>query len=227
MAPVPARVAGLFDEGITIFEDRASCGTEADPTSGECWPSGYALAAELVDIAASRGGTLAGVRLLELGCGSGVASLAARRLGADVVAVDASANALELLKMGVDAQGAAPGSLASARLDFTDEAAMAALFAEHDRFDAVVAADVLYDQKIAAGVGAALRRRCPPAALLLVDPGRTHGRRRFLETFAEDFFAHVFDPVPASRQQPTFRGEPAAPSDGLGRLGVGLGALYA
>ena len=39
MAPVPARVAGLFDEGITIFEDRASCGTEADPTSGECWPA--------------------------------------------------------------------------------------------------------------------------------------------------------------------------------------------
>src|SRR6059058_2160192 len=54
------------------------------------WRSGVALAREL---ARSR---LDGIRVVELGCGLGVPSLVAARAGADVLATDESAEALEL-----------------------------------------------------------------------------------------------------------------------------------
>src|SRR3954465_10627681 len=55
------------------------------------WRSGVALARELAHE------TLAGRRVVELGCGLGLPSLVAARAGADVLATDEDGEALELL----------------------------------------------------------------------------------------------------------------------------------
>jgi len=220
--PTPIELKLSETCAITVFtESGAETGAD-DPTSREVWPAGYAAAMELLAIADERGGSLEGLVCAELGCGSGVASLAASRLGAEVHAADVEATALQLLELGAEASGS---RVRAHVLDATDGDALDAFFARTAP-DLVIVADLLYDQTIAAKLGEALARHCPPLPLLLVDPGRTHGRRRFLETFSpDDFFAYVFEPVPAARQSPTFRGEPAPPSASLGRLGVNLDRL--
>ncbi|KAK7241543.1 hypothetical protein SO694_0027300 [Aureococcus anophagefferens] len=220
--PTPIELKLSETCAITVFtESGAETGAD-DPTSREVWPAGYAAAMELLAIADERGGSLEGLAVTELGCGSGVASLAASRLGAAVHAADVEATALQLLELGAEASGS---RVRAHVLDATDGDALDAFFARTAP-DLVVVADLLYDQTIAAKLGDALARHCPPLPLLLVDPGRTHGRRRFLETFSpDDFFAYVFEPVPAARQSPTFRGEPAPPSASLGRLGLRRGCV--
>ena len=220
--PTPIELKLSETCAITVFtESGAETGAD-DPTSREVWPAGYAAAMELLAIADERGGSLGGLVVAEFGCGSGVASLAASRLGAEVHAADIEATALQLLELGAEASGS---RIRTHVLDATDGDALDAFFARTAP-DLVIVADLLYDQTIAAKLGEALARHCPPLPLLLVDPGRTHGRRRFLETFSpDDFFANVFEPVPAARQSPTFRGEPAPPSASLGRLGVNLDGL--
>ena len=56
------------------------------------WRSGLALAREL------EGEALRGLRVVELGCGLGVPSIAAARAGASVLATDACAEALALVE---------------------------------------------------------------------------------------------------------------------------------
>ena len=240
--PTPIELKLSETCAITVFTESGADTGADDPTSREVWPAGYAAAMELLAIADERGGSLEGLAVAEIGCGSGVASLAASRLGAEVHAADIEATALQLLELGAEASGSrvrthvldatdgdaldVSGSRVRAHvLDVTDGDALDAFFARTAP-DLVIVADLLYDQTIAAKLGEALARHCPPLPLLLVDPGRTHGRRRFLETFSpDDFFAYVFEPVPAARQSPTFRGEPAPPSASLGRLGVNLDRL--
>lgn len=74
----------LLDE-VLAEEDPAD---ERLPFWAELWPSGSALAAAV----AAR--PLAGVRVLELGCGLGLVSVTAAGAGADVLAADQSAEAI-------------------------------------------------------------------------------------------------------------------------------------
>ena len=62
------------------------------PYWAELWPSGLALAEEVAAL------PLAGRRVLELGCGLGLPSLAAALAGADVLATDWSPDAVALLR---------------------------------------------------------------------------------------------------------------------------------
>src|SRR5947207_14466106 len=71
------------------------------------WRSGVALAREL------DGAALAGPRVVELGCGLGVPSLVAARAGADVLATDASGEAVELVERSARENGV---ELATARV---------------------------------------------------------------------------------------------------------------
>ena len=63
------------------------------------WRSGVALAREL------EGEALRGLRVVELGCGLGVPSIAAARAGASVLATDACAEALALVERNAQANG--------------------------------------------------------------------------------------------------------------------------
>jgi predicted nicotinamide N-methyase len=96
------------------------------------WRSGVALARELAEA------PIAGMRVLELGCGLGVPSLAAARAGARVLATDEDPEALELLERNARESGIA---VETARVDWraADELAARA------PFDLVIAADVLYE----------------------------------------------------------------------------------
>lgn len=95
-----------------------------------CWASGLALARWF----AERPDWVAGKRVLDFGAGSGVAAIAAAKAGAaEVVACDLDPLALESCR--------ANAALNGVELGYSEN-----FFAEADRFDLIVVADVLYDR---------------------------------------------------------------------------------
>ncbi|EIU1658525.1 50S ribosomal protein L11 methyltransferase, partial [Pseudomonas aeruginosa] len=95
-----------------------------------CWASGLVLARWL----AARPQWVRDKRVLDFGSGSGVAAIAAARAGAaEVVACDLDPLALA-------------ASRANAELNGVELSYSADFFAEDDRFDLILVADVLYDR---------------------------------------------------------------------------------
>jgi len=95
-----------------------------------CWASGLVLARWLAD----RPEWVRGKRVLDFGAGSGVAAIAAARAGAaEVVACDLDPLALAACRANAELNGV--------QLNYSDD-----FFAETDRYDLVVVADVLYDR---------------------------------------------------------------------------------
>jgi predicted nicotinamide N-methyase len=103
---------------------------EEPPYWSFCWASGLALARFL----AAQPQWVAGKRVLDFGSGSGVAAIAAVKAGAlEVVACDLDPLALAACQ-------------ANARLNDVQLSYSADFFAETDRFDLILVADVLYDR---------------------------------------------------------------------------------
>jgi predicted nicotinamide N-methyase len=95
-----------------------------------CWASGLVLARWL----AAHPQWVRGQRVLDFGAGSGVAAIAAAKAGAlEVVACDLDPLALEACR-------------ANAALNQVELGYSADFFQEADRFDLILAADVLYDR---------------------------------------------------------------------------------
>ncbi|NBB12324.1 methyltransferase [Pseudomonas sp. SLFW] len=110
------------DETRRILED--------PPYWSFCWASGLALARFL----AEHPEWVEGKRLLDFGAGSGVAGIAAVKAGAlEVVACDLDPIAIEACQANAQLNGVT----LSYSTDF---------FAEEDRFDLILVADVLYDR---------------------------------------------------------------------------------
>ena len=137
---------------------------------GQVWPAGRLLAQAMHRF------DIEGKRILELGCGIGLASLVLQRRGADVVASDAHPLAEVFL-----AYNAALNELP-------------ALHYRHLRwdmpldtlglFDAVIASDVLYERGHAELIAVVVGRHArPDAEVLVTDPGRGNSARfnRLLE----------------------------------------------
>lgn len=100
------------------------------PYWGFCWASGLALARFL----AQHPQWVVGKRVLDFGAGSGVAAIAAARAGAlEVVACDLDPLALDACR--------ANAALNNVQLNYSAD-----FFAEADRFDLIIVADVLYDR---------------------------------------------------------------------------------
>ena len=103
---------------------------EEPPYWSFCWASGLALARFL----AERPEWVRGKRVLDFGAGSGIAGIAAARAGArEVVACDLDPLALDACR--------ANAALNGVELGYSRD-----FFAEADRFDLIVVADVLYDR---------------------------------------------------------------------------------
>lgn len=103
---------------------------EEPPYWSFCWASGLALARWL----AQKPDWVRGKRVLDFGAGSGVAGIAAARLGAaEVVACDLDPQALAACRANAELNGV--------ELEYSAD-----FFAEADRFDLVIVADVLYDR---------------------------------------------------------------------------------
>lgn len=95
-----------------------------------CWASGLAMARYL----AERPEWVAGKRVLDFGAGSGIAGIAAAKAGAlEVVACDLDPLALQASR--------ANAALNGVELHYSSD-----FFAEDDRFDLILVADVLYDR---------------------------------------------------------------------------------
>ncbi len=104
------------------------------PFWAELWPSGSALAAAVAEL------DLTGRRVLELGCGLGLVSVAAAVAGADVVAADQSAEAIAFTTANADRNGVA---VRTVRCAFEQPGPVLA----GAPWDLVLAADVLYEPK--------------------------------------------------------------------------------
>ena len=103
---------------------------EEPPYWSFCWASGLALARFL----AEQPHWVKGKRVLDFGAGSGVAGIAAAKAGAlEVVACDLDPLAIAACKANAD--------LNDVRLNYSAD-----FFAEADRFDLLLVADVLYDR---------------------------------------------------------------------------------
>ncbi len=103
---------------------------EEPPYWSFCWASGLVLARWL----AERPAWVRGKRVLDFGAGSGVAAIAAARAdAAEVVACDLDPLALQACR--------ANAALNGVTLGYSED-----FFAEADRFDLIIVADVLYDR---------------------------------------------------------------------------------
>jgi predicted nicotinamide N-methyase len=149
--------------GIWEAAERLAGDTLDAPFWAYAWPAGVALARVLLDHAE----WVQGARVLEIGAGGGVASLAAARTGAArVVAND------------IDPWALATTALAAARQALSVETLRADLTATPDvvtGYDVVLASDLSYERRIAPRQRALLgRARSAGARVLVADAGRTY-----------------------------------------------------
>ena len=126
---------------------------------GQVWPSGRVLAETMSDYA------IAGKRILELGCGLGLASLVLQRRGADIVATDYHPLAEPFLAYNSALNDLPAVSYRELQWDAVDESI--------GRFDIIIGSDILYEQGHAAALAALVCRHAnTDAEVLLTDPGR-------------------------------------------------------
>jgi predicted nicotinamide N-methyase len=143
-----------------LREAEAELGRDA-PYWAILWPSGEALADEV-----ARTPPPSGARVLELGCGLALPSVAAARAGATVLATDASADAVAFAAhtLALDGQG---GDVAV--VDWRE----AGPLLEGGPWDVVLAADVLYLQRNVLALQDLLPKLVGPGSeVWLADPGR-------------------------------------------------------
>jgi predicted nicotinamide N-methyase len=143
-----------------LLRDEAFGHEEFLPYWASVWPSARVLAQVVCDRLP------AGARVLELGCGLGVPSIAAALEGAQVLATDWAPDAIELLAVNAARNGA---SLKAGRLDWSAPPPLV----DSAPWPLVIAADVLYERR-----NVELLLRLLPRLLghrsevLLADPGR-------------------------------------------------------
>jgi predicted nicotinamide N-methyase len=168
----PEESAELPDSGAVEWAPLA-------PYWSVLWRSGVALAREL------DGAALRGRRVVELGCGLAVPSIAAARAGATVLATDACPDALALVTRNAHANGV---RIETATVDWAEPDDLVG----RAPFDLVLAADVLYERAGVALLLSLLPRLA--AEVWLADPGRPAaeafleqaGRRWSVETRVRD-----------------------------------------
>ena len=163
---LPRAADELIDE--SEFE-----GDERLPYWAELWPSARALARHLLE----NGGPnvracerakedWAGVRVLELGCGVALPSLALAGRGADVLATDWYDDALRFARANAERNALPP--LRTELLDWRQARGGWG-------YDLVIAADVLYEQRNGPLLTALLPRVVAPGGTVLIaDPGRVY-----------------------------------------------------
>jgi predicted nicotinamide N-methyase len=146
----PPSADELIDEAA--FDD-----DEFLPYWAELWPSGVALADAVSTL------DVRGARVLELGAGLGLPSLAAAIRGADVLATDWAEDAVALLRRNADRNGIA---LRAERVRWDDPEPLV----RAAPWDLVLGADLLYERRNAEQLLALLPQL--GGEILLAEPGR-------------------------------------------------------
>jgi len=123
------------------------------------WPSSIALAHELV----ARAPSLAGMRVLELGAGTGLPGIVAATFGARVVQTDRLDKALDLCRQNAERNRVA---IEHRVADWTD-------WKEEDRYDLILGADVMYAERLHSFLRHIFDSNLTPGGrLLMADPFR-------------------------------------------------------
>ena len=166
----PPQADALIDE--EAFDEE-----EFLPYWAELWPSGVELAKVVAGL------PLRGVRVLEIGAGLGLPSLSAALGGADVLATDWAADAVELLRGNAERNGI---SMRVERVRWDDPAPLL----RGSPWEVVLGADLLYEQRNAEQLLELLPRL--GGDLLLAEPGRPFAsaflERWEVETLADGVF---------------------------------------
>jgi len=137
------------------------------PYWADLWASSIALACALRE-----GVGLSGKSVLELGCGLGLAGIAAAQAGAVVCMTDYEPDALEFARFNA-ARNLSPEELTRVSFRLLDWRNAG----ETGSFDMVIGADIVYDrQNFTALLSCARRNLRPGGSFLVADPGRTIGR---------------------------------------------------
>lgn len=166
-----------------LLDEAAFAHEEFLPYWAELWPSALALARAVA------GRALRGRRVVELGCGLGLPSIAAALAGGRVLATDWSPDAVAFTARNAARNGV---ELGTAVVSWTDPAALLA----RGPFDLVLGSDLLYEARNVDPLLALLPRLVGERGeAWIADPGRRPAER-FLADAAERF-AIASTPDPA------------------------------
>jgi predicted nicotinamide N-methyase len=150
---LPRAADALIDEAEFEADERL-------PYWADLWPSARGLTRHLLDRPPAER------RVVELGAGVALPSLALRSLGAAPLATDYYADALRFAEANAARNGLAP--LRTALFDWRDPSL-------DERFELVVAADVVYEQRNGEALAALLPKILADGGrMLLADPGRVY-----------------------------------------------------
>ncbi len=134
------------------------------PLFGQLWPAGRALAEAMHDM------PVAGLRVLELGCGIGLASLVLQHRGAEVLATDLHPLAETFLAYNAALNGL--DAVHFRRLDWSGT------WPPLGYFDLIIASDVLYERGQAETVAAVIAHYAAAHAQVVVtDAGRGYAAK--------------------------------------------------
>ncbi|MDF3128516.1 methyltransferase domain-containing protein [Kiritimatiellaeota bacterium B1221] len=138
------------------------------------WPASLSLAEHVLD-----GNTLEGKRVLELGCGCGLAGIAAGMQGAEVTVTDLEPEALNLAQENWALNDLNPAAIEPLNWCAPDTDA---------QFDLILGADILYSQQdfpdLVRSINSLLDME---GSLVISEPGRPHAHNFFARMMAAGF----------------------------------------
>lgn len=198
----PVAVGGVADLIIRSLLDRQQfadplgqagrlgISSAAWPLFGMLWPSGTQLAARLAAWPVT-----AGERILEIGCGLGLASLVGHRRGADVTASDCHPLAGAFLAENIRLNALGPIKYLhghwSASAPQRQHAIAEGLQALRGRFDLIIGSDLLYERDEAGLLARFIGRHAAPGARVwIVDPDRGNRAAFKRQMAAQGFVLH-------------------------------------
>ncbi|MDF1821210.1 MAG: methyltransferase domain-containing protein [Alcanivoracaceae bacterium] len=147
------------------------------PLFGIIWPAGRVLAHLMHDF------DIAGKRILEVGCGIGLASLVLNARQADITATDYHPEAGEFLRQNTRLNNGA--DIPFVRTGWADEATDLGLF------DVIIGSDLLYEREQVAMLSAFVdQHAAPQCEVILIDPGRGH-HAPFSKAMTERGYQHT------------------------------------
>ncbi len=156
--------------------ERAGISSASWPLFGLVWPSARILAGTMQTF------TLKGKRILEIGCGLGLASLVMRRRGADITASDCHPLAASFLMENLRLNHLAPIRFQTGNWMDSDP--------DLGKFDLIVGSDVLYERSQPDILSGFIDRHSSPGVeIIIVDPDRGN-RARFNRDMAELGYSH-------------------------------------
>jgi predicted nicotinamide N-methyase len=178
---LPARTLSILRprDAEALLDEEAFEHEEFLPYWAELWSSGDVLAREVAER------DVAGLRVVELGCGLALPSLAAALGGAQVLATDWSPDAVELAQENARRNAL---ELETVLVRWSEPEALLACAP----WDLVLAADVLYERRNVDELLALLPKL--GEHVIVADPGRPHAKT-FLERAAEDWTIEAQDQV--------------------------------